>query len=47
MLGRTAAGLGLAAIGLVWLVAWIPMALYCAVAFLLGALRGDTRRPIS
>ena len=44
MLGRVAAGLGVAAIGLVWLIAWIPMVLYCSGAFVLNALRGGARR---
>ena len=32
MLGRLTAGLHLGAIILIWLVAWIPLALYCGIA---------------
>ena len=45
MFGRTAAFLGVLVIGLVWVIAWAPMALYCAAAALLNVLRGGVRRP--
>ena len=38
-MGRLAAGLKLGAIAAFWLVAWIPLALYCLGAMALGALR--------
>jgi hypothetical protein len=39
LVGRLAAGVKLGAIVAFWLVAWIPLALYCLGAMALGALR--------
>jgi hypothetical protein len=39
LVGRLAAGLKLGAIAAFWLVAWVPLALYCLGAMALGALR--------
>jgi len=38
-MSRTLAGLRLLAIGLFWLVAWIPLALYCLLSIALDLLR--------
>lgn len=38
-MSRTAAGLRLLAIGLFWLIAWIPLAFYCLLSITLDLLR--------
>lgn len=43
MATRLLAGAHLGAIIAVWLVAWIPMALFCAAAALFGGLRGHSK----
>jgi type VI protein secretion system component VasF len=42
-LGRIAAGTQLAMMIAVWLVLWLPLAVYCLVAAVIGALRSPRR----